>query len=650
MNIRRHAFTLGILFAAVTLFYARVVFDPRTTLQWDAASYFYPYQKYFSDSVRAGHLPVWTSVLFSGFPFLADIQVGAWYPLNWPFFLAGMGPKSVFWELWLHAFLAVAGAYALCFRLLGSRRAAVFAGLFYGLSGYFSAHSQHVCLFQAAALLPWLLLFFERAVETGSRRWIAALALTGGLTALAGHFQTALYSFCAVALWGCGLTLKRPRLWPRAAGVFAALGLGSAGLAMIAILPGLELTALSLRSRLSAADWNLGIAGWRSFATFVWPNALGVFDEAYKGPADITQHYFYAGALLLPLAAIGCLEKTVRRLAPWLIIPAVLYAVGPAGLLYWLLVKLPGFSSVRAPSHCMFVATLGLALLAAAGARALLRSKWTTVTLCAVLLLDLGWWNMFHTKLVYGRGTYEQLQGPIDRWFAELVRPPLPPLQRLAAPGRWVYFFPASAPFAFPVETTFGANALMLARYYDYLVALNGNRTLMSALGVGEYFDSHEWTVHPYSPALPRFYFPQRLVLVTNETEALAALRTLDATREGIIVGGSGIVANGEGTAAVAYARPEQYRLRVESGAGGVMRIAIPWFPGWHAQIDGRAVSPFRMDHALMGLNVPAGMHQVRLWYRSTWLSLGAVVSLAALAACVCLLAWPTRRPGGSNA
>jgi hypothetical protein len=27
-------------------------------------------------------------------PLLADPQVGAWYPLNWPFFLAGIGPLN----------------------------------------------------------------------------------------------------------------------------------------------------------------------------------------------------------------------------------------------------------------------------------------------------------------------------------------------------------------------------------------------------------------------------------------------------------------------------------------------------------------------------------------------------------------------------
>ena len=61
----------------------------------------------------------------------------------------------------------------------------------------------------------------------------------------------------------------------------------------------------------------------------------------------------------------------------------------------------------------MFVATLGLALLAGAGANALsqkLRRPWLTAVLCGVTLLDLFYWNMARTPLVYVAGSHANLR------------------------------------------------------------------------------------------------------------------------------------------------------------------------------------------------------------------------------------------------
>src|SRR5688572_6590477 len=74
------------LFAGlILLFYAVPLFSSEATIQWDAADAHYSAQKYFSDQIWSGKLPFWTPYVFSGMPFLADMQTGAWYPLNWPF-------------------------------------------------------------------------------------------------------------------------------------------------------------------------------------------------------------------------------------------------------------------------------------------------------------------------------------------------------------------------------------------------------------------------------------------------------------------------------------------------------------------------------------------------------------------------------------
>src|SRR4029077_13181427 len=56
------------LVLATILFYSFFLFAPSVTIHWDLADVAYPAQKYFADSIHAGHLPHWTPFLFSGMP------------------------------------------------------------------------------------------------------------------------------------------------------------------------------------------------------------------------------------------------------------------------------------------------------------------------------------------------------------------------------------------------------------------------------------------------------------------------------------------------------------------------------------------------------------------------------------------------------
>jgi uncharacterized membrane protein YfhO len=69
------------------------------------------------------------------------------------------------------------------------------------------------------------------------------------------------------------------------------------------------------------------------------------------------------------------------------------------------------------------------------------------------------------------------------------------------------------------------------------------------------------------------------------------------------------------------------YRIRVAASGDSLLRIAVPYFPGWSAVVDGQATSIVPVDEALMGVFVPTGEHQITLQYRSTRLRRGMVLS-----------------------
>jgi len=156
------------------------------SVQFDGLDVHYSAQRYLSDELHAGRIPFWTPYIFSGFPFLADLQVGAWYPLNWPFFAAGITPRSIGLELLLHDLIACGGAYALANRLIGRPAPAVAAA-----GGKVTGHSL-------LAALPGFVLF--------------ALNLFGKETAVNNRLQGAfnLSYHVPIPAWAMWLLLAVP--------------------------------------------------------------------------------------------------------------------------------------------------------------------------------------------------------------------------------------------------------------------------------------------------------------------------------------------------------------------------------------------------------------------------------------------------------
>ncbi len=99
----------------------------------------------------------------------------------------------------------------------------------------------------------------------------------------------------------------------------------------------------------------------------------------------------------------------------------------------------------------------------------------------------------------------------------------------------------------------------------------------------------------------------------------------------------------GPGTAAtVIHAVPGKLSLEVSAGDAGVLVVSQPFYPGWQATVDGESVAIHRIDTLLQGIPLQAGSRQVELWYRLS--PMPAILSLAALAVCVAILALAMRR------
>jgi hypothetical protein len=605
------------------------------SVQFDGLDVHYAAQRYLSDELHAGHVPFWTPYIFSGFPFLADLQVGAWYPLNWPFFLVGVTPRSIGGELLVSSLVACSGAYFLARRVVPRcETAAVAAALFYGLSGWFAAHSQHVGMVAAAAWLPWLLVCLLRYLEAPDLRRLAELGCVGAMIALPGSFQIALYTFAFVGIWAvCEACAQRS--WGVARGLCLGLAVAAgwgALLAAVMIVPALELLGRSIRLELSAPD--IGYFHLSSLVTLIDPDYYGLLSGHYTGPGDSTQHYFYAGILLVPLVVLGAANRRVLRTAAALGLPFVWYALGPRGGLYELAARLPGFGSVELPMHGWFLPALGIALLGGAGVGLVAQrfgQRWA-VALTSIVFVDALIVNQLLNPLAYVRDTFEDLYGRTLQAFNMQVAVAEPPVARLYGPPLAAVAYRNHA-LQTRVPTTYGYNPLELANYAAYTEAA-ANRNARLIPGLAANYQLRDGQLAPLADALPLAYFARTVVVVADQSAARDALSDLDPATTTLVTGPDPHLATDESANVTVVSEAEDgVTLRYTSATPNLLRVAIPIYPGWSATLDGHDLQLVTVDETFIGVVVPSGSGEVQLLYRPNWFWAGATLSAVALLA-----------------
>ncbi|MEO0116702.1 MAG: hypothetical protein ABIK97_04055 [candidate division WOR-3 bacterium] len=128
----------------------------------DVIEHYYPYHFFLFKNLRRFTIPLWNPYIFSGMPFLGDVQSQIFYPINWllAFFSS---PGSVFWLLEMkiifHLLLAGIFFYLFLRELNLSYFSSFFGGVVFTFSGFLITHLIHVTMVNAYIWLPLLFLF-----------------------------------------------------------------------------------------------------------------------------------------------------------------------------------------------------------------------------------------------------------------------------------------------------------------------------------------------------------------------------------------------------------------------------------------------------------------------------------------------------------
>ena len=122
----------------------------------DAFSGYFPPKFFMSESLHAGHLPLWNPYINYGIPQYGDMSSGYWSPLTW-LIAASVGYNAYTFtiEILIYILLGGIGMYKLCRFFNLQNKARLIAAAAYMCCGYYVGHLEHFNWLSGAAFLPW---------------------------------------------------------------------------------------------------------------------------------------------------------------------------------------------------------------------------------------------------------------------------------------------------------------------------------------------------------------------------------------------------------------------------------------------------------------------------------------------------------------
>ncbi len=372
---RTNLFIIAVLFLFFIILFRDGLFGGKYVIVGDPFRQLYPLRMIAWNMIKEGSLPLWTPLLFSGYPLFSMVMLGIGYPLTWGYmFLPGYWAEQIY--VLAPYLLSSIFTYAFLRELGRGHIASLLGGLVYGYSGFLLSPIGLTGVHANSALwLPLVLMGIERAQR---RPFIPCLLLTTGaytMSVLAGSGQIFVYIALLAVAYGIFLGIfpnvenesETPgryswRRW-RSLAVISGAMLLSAGLAAYQILETWNSVRLSVRraypySYFTEGSFSFKLA-WRSFL---------------EPLANYWDSSTFAPLIAALLAVVAIISASLRprfwpKIIFWAIVAVIagLLILGNNTPLFQLYIKIPFVSRFRYPSRHTMEWTFAIGVLAAYG-------------------------------------------------------------------------------------------------------------------------------------------------------------------------------------------------------------------------------------------------------------------------------------------
>ena len=373
-----------------TTFFAKIIFSGTTLYGSDFLFYFYPVKRFVYDYfLTNGALPLWNPYLFSGTPFIADIQAAMFYPLGFLYYVIPTETAYLYTTVF-HCIVGAIFMYMFMRSLSASKWGAFLSGFIFIFNGYFMAHlyAGHLSFVQTYVWIPLIFLFLVRLVRSACFKHAVSAGLILGIQILGGFPQLVFYTMLAAILfliYSCCIRNKTQGaqyLFKMAAAalMFVLIGLS---LAAVQLLPTYEFSTLSTRA--GGVPYDFAVMDSlppANLLTFLVPLLFGTPVDGSYWINDSTWEFWeycgYAGIGALAICVVAMKKLISDRLGLFfmiLIATALFLALGKYNPAYPAIYHLPGFKNFRIPAQIIFLYIFSIAVLAGKGLDSLKGAK-----------------------------------------------------------------------------------------------------------------------------------------------------------------------------------------------------------------------------------------------------------------------------------
>lgn len=354
---------LFIAFLLIVLFY-KVIFLGEVFYYGDNFHLNIPLKSIFVSQIQAGKIPLWNPYLFIGIPYLADLNLGTFYPLNFLYFLFSLSYALTMQSI-LDLFLIAVFCY-LFFRSFNiSKIACLFGTIIFTFSGEIFAYINNVTILNVIVFIP-IIFYFAKKFSLGKTIYFYFLTLAQFLQIISGHPQITYYTIFFVNFF---LILFLPYKFTKKILFILFYNLFAILLSSFQLIPFFELVLFSNRINSNFIYSTSGSLSIFDLITFIFPTFYGsLLNGDWWGKQTMLLGYLGIPTLFfifLGLRFSDIKEKIFYAFCAFLCFILALGKYTPLYLLFYYLI--PGWRFFRQPSQILIFYAFFLSILAVFG-------------------------------------------------------------------------------------------------------------------------------------------------------------------------------------------------------------------------------------------------------------------------------------------
>lgn len=336
------------------------------------------WRTFWVDSFRQlGHIPLWNPYLFGGNPFIGNMQVGFFYPINLIYFIFPIA--GIIGNVFLLDFL-LAGIFTYAYaRLIGiNKLGSLISGICFAFNGAVMKQLflGHIILMDSLAWFPLLMFLYEKIIQTRNLKHVLLSGVVLALMILAGTTQLAVYAIFAAALYFLirliqeyGAYSRRTILTCFIPAITIIIGLS---LSAVQLLPTLELSGLSIRNHGVSYDFASAFSFHpKQLPLMIFPSLFGSdINNSFWGIGSFWGSSIYIGIIPFLLIITAIIYRRNKHMFALLIISlaAVAYALGKYGPIFKIAYQyVPFLNDFRVPTRSLFIYAFSCGIFAGFG-------------------------------------------------------------------------------------------------------------------------------------------------------------------------------------------------------------------------------------------------------------------------------------------